>query len=70
MILARSMVAPLAALVVFLTASLARLRASEMRWLARDEISRCEPSLGGLTKLEWRTVEKKKAAFLKALEQP
>ncbi len=69
-ILARNMVAPLAALIIFLTASVAWLRASEIKWLARDEFTRCEPSLGGLTKLEWQVLEKKKAAFLKALEQP
>ena len=69
-LLARNMVAPLAALLIFLAASLPLSLAAEKGWLARDEISRGEPSLGGMTKLEWRSLEQKKAACREALELP
>jgi hypothetical protein len=66
-LLARKMAWPVMGLVVLLVAGHPLLRASERKWLARDEITRCDPASGGITKLEQLSVERTKTGFLKAL---
>lgn len=66
-LLARKVAWPLVGLITLLVASHPLLRAIEQKWIARDEISRCDPAKGGITQMEWLSNQKTTESFLKAL---
>lgn len=67
---ARLMTGPLVALIAFLVVAVSLLRFNESKWLERDTLTRFEPDLGGMTRIEAIGVQKRVETYVKVLSAP